>query len=85
MSTTTLRVPIRRKLQCNDGTRKRRPLFVEITPEGVISVWARRCTPFQTSIMRVYEVAITDTKERAKIAKARARGQPFLAKRGLLR
>jgi hypothetical protein len=84
LSTTALRIPIKRKLACNDGSRRRRPFFIEIDPAGVIRLWPRRCEPKEISVMRAYKVAIEDEVAAKRAAKARASGKPIRVKRGLL-
>ncbi len=85
MSTTALKGTIRRKLEMHDGTKKRRPFFVEIEAEGVVRVWPRRCEPVEISIKGIYEYGVSLAADRAKDAKRKASGKPYLAKRGVLR
>jgi hypothetical protein len=84
LSTTALRCPIKRKLTAHDGTRRRRPMFVQIHPEGVVEVWPRRCKAEAMSVTDIYIYGARLRQEKAKEAKLKASGKPRRVRRGLL-
>lgn len=79
-----LKYPITRRLKAHDNTRRKRPFFIRLDPEGVITLWPRRCAKAEISVLDVYIISTLRAKAEKKEAKRREAGKPVRVKRGLL-
>jgi len=73
--------PLRRRLDATDGSRRARPLFVEIDPMGIVTVWPRRCLKESMSAIDIYIYGTQIRKEKLKEEKRKQEGRPYVAAR----
>lgn len=73
--------PLRRRLRATDNTRRARPLFIEIDPKGLITVWPRRCPKESVSALGLYIYGAMLRKDNEREEKRKKDGKPYVSRR----